>query len=64
MNNLTPTQKAALLSYSRSVLAAVLAVASTGNYAPDDLVKAAVAALVPPLMRWANPRDVAFGRGS
>jgi hypothetical protein len=62
--NLTPTQKAALLSYLRSVLAAVLAVASTGNYAPDDLVKAAVAALLPPLMRWANPRDVAFGRGS
>lgn len=64
MNNLTPTQKAALLSYLRSVLAAVLAVASTGNYAPDDIVKAAVAALLPPLIRWANPRDVAFGRGS
>ena len=64
MNNLTPTQKAALLSYLRSVLAAVLAVASTGNYAPDDLVKAAVAALLPPLIRWANPKDVAFGRGS
>jgi hypothetical protein len=41
----------------------MIAVASTGNYAPDDLVKAAVAALLPPLMRWANPKDAAFGRG-
>jgi hypothetical protein len=62
--NITSSQKAALLSYLRSVLAAVVAVASTGNYAPDDIVKAAVAALLPPLMRWVNPRDVAFGRGS
>jgi hypothetical protein len=61
---LTPTQKAALLSYSRSVLAAVLAVVSTGNYAPDDLAKAAVAAILPPLIRWANPKDMAFGRGA
>jgi hypothetical protein len=62
--NLSESQKAALTSYARSVVAAVIAVASTGNYAPDDLVKAAVAALLPPLMRWANPKDAAFGRGS
>lgn len=60
--NLTVEQKAMLLSYARSVLAAVLAVASTGNYAPDDLLKAAVAAALPPLLRWANPNDTAFGR--
>lgn len=61
---LSASQQAALTSYARSVIAAVIAVASTGNYAPDDLGKAAVAALLPPLMRWANPKDVAFGRGS
>ena len=57
-------QKAALQSYFRSVVAAVVAVAATGNYAPDDLGKAAVAALIPPVLRWANSKDPAFGRGS
>jgi hypothetical protein len=64
MPSLTPQQKAALASYLRSALAAVLAVVATGNYAPDDIGKAAVAALLPPLIRWANPKDGAFGRGS
>ncbi len=64
MPSLTSTQKAALASYLRSVLAAVLAVAATGNYAPDDIGKAAVAAILPPLIRWANPKDTAFGRGA
>jgi hypothetical protein len=64
MPSLTPQQKAALASYLRSALAAVLAVVATGNYAPDDIGKAAVAALLPPLIRWANPKDGAFGRGA
>ena len=64
MPSLTATQKAALASYLRSVLAAVLAVAATGNYAPEDIGKAALAAILPPLMRWANPKDTAFGRGA
>ncbi len=64
MPSLTATQKAALASYLRSVLAAVLAVASTGNYAPEDIAKAALAAVLPPILRWANPKDTAFGRGA
>ncbi len=56
--------KAALQSYARSVVGAVVAVAATGNYAPDDLAKAAVAALIPPVLRWVNSSDPAFGRGS
>jgi hypothetical protein len=64
MMSISKKQKAMLASYGRSVLAAVLAVAATGNYAPDDLVKAALAAVLPPLMRWANPKDTAFGRGA
>lgn len=61
---LSKQQQAALASYARSVIGAVVAVIATGNYSPEDLGKAAVAAMIPPLMRWANPRDKAFGRGS
>ena len=43
--------KAMLSSYLRSAIGAVLAVVSTGNYAPEDLAKAGLAALLPPLMR-------------
>ena len=56
--------KAMIASYARSALAAVLAVAMTGNTNPDDLAKAALAALLPPLLRWANSSDPSFGRGS
>ena len=56
--------KAMVASYARSVLAAILALAMTGNTNPDDLLKAGVAALLPPLLRWANSSDPAFGRGS
>lgn len=56
--------KAMLASYARSVIAAVAAVASTGNTDPQDLGKAAIAALLPVIMRWANPKDPAYGRGN
>ena len=56
--------KAMVASYARSALAAILAVAMTGNTNPEDLLKAGVAALLPPLLRWANSSDLAFGRGS
>jgi len=60
----SPKHLAALQSYARSVVGAVVAVAATGNYAPDDLAKAAVAALIPPVLRWVNSNDPAFGRGA
>jgi hypothetical protein len=56
--------KAMLASYARSAVAAVLAVYSTGATDPMDFVKAAIAALIPPIMRWANPKDPSFGRSS
>ena len=56
--------KAMLASYARSSIAAVVAVYSTGNTDPQDLGKAAVAALLPVIMRWANPKDPAYGRGN
>ena len=48
-------------SYGRSVVGAVLAVYMTGATNPTDYIKAGVAALILPLMRWANPNDAAFG---
>ena len=56
--------KALACSYGRSALAAVLAVYMTGNTDPSDLVKAGIAALLPPLLRWLNPKDQAFGRNT
>ena len=61
---MNPKTKAMISSYLRSAIAAVLAVVSTGNYSPEDLAKAGLAALLPPLMRWANSKDPAFGRDS
>ena len=61
---ITQQQKSAAQSYLRSVVAAVVAVAATGNYAPDYLGKAALAALIPPILRWANSNDPEFGRNS
>jgi len=54
--------KALASSYGRSALSAVLALYMTGNTDPTDLSKAAIAALIPPLLRWLNPKDQAFGR--
>lgn len=61
---MTKQLKALAASYSRTVIAAVLAVYMTGNTSPTDLGKAALAALLPPLMRWANPKDQSFGRSA
>jgi hypothetical protein len=58
MKNLKPIAA----SYARSALSAVLALYMTGNTNPTDLSKAAIAALLPPLLRWLNPKDHAFGR--
>ena len=61
---LSKQQKEAALSYLRSAVAAVVAVVATLDYEPQDLAKAFVAALIPPVLRWINPNDPAFGRGS
>ena len=59
---LSKQQKAAFQSYLRSCMGAVLAVVATGSYMPEDLLKAVLAAALPPLVRWVNPNDPAFGR--
>ena len=45
-------------------MASVSGVYCTGNTDPADLGKAALAALVPVLIRYVNPKDLAFGRGN
>lgn len=51
-------------SYARSFLAAVLTLWLAGENEPRALIAAGVAAIAPPLLRWLNPADPSFGRGS
>ena len=57
-----PKDKAMLASYGRSVVGALIAVYSTGTTDPRDFGKGAIAAIIPPLLRWVNPKDSGFGR--
>ena len=61
---LSKQHQEAVKSYLRSATAAVVAVMATLDYEPVDLAKAFVAALIPPVLRWINPKDTTFGRGS
>lgn len=54
--------KAMLASYTRSLIGALVAVYSTGTTDPRDFAKGAIAAIIPPLMRWVNKKDEGFGR--
>ncbi len=56
--------RALLASYARSFLGAALALYLAGETDPKKLLAAGLAAVVPPLLRWLNPNDAAFGRGS
>ena len=54
--------KAMLASYARSLVGALVAVYSTGTTDPRDYAKGAIAAIIPPVMRWVNKNDKGFGR--
>ena len=56
--------KAMLASYARSLIGALVAVYSTGTVDPRDYAKGAIAAIIPPVMRWVNKNDKGFGRDS
>jgi hypothetical protein len=58
-----PNDKALLASYGRSMLAAVVALAVTGNTDPSALLAAAIGAVCPTALRYFNPKDMKFGRG-
>ena len=64
MLKITTKDKAMIASYARSVLGALIAVYATGTTDPRDYGKGAIAAIIPPLLRWVNPKDPGFGRGS
>ena len=59
-----PSDKALLASYGRSMLAAIIALAVTGNTDPSALLAAAIGAVCPTALRYFNPKDMKFGRGS
>lgn len=57
MNEIKPL----LASWSRSFLAASLALMMNGETDPKKLVWAGLAAVLPAVIRWLNPSDAAFG---
>jgi hypothetical protein len=54
--------KAVLASYGRSVLGAATALYASGVTDPQTLAYSLLGALVPVVLRAANPSDTAFGR--
>ena len=48
-------------SWVRAFLAAVLTLAVSGVTDPKALAYAGVAAILPPVLRWLNPKDDSFG---
>ena len=54
--------KAMLASYARSFIASSLAVYMAGVTDPKAILSAGLAAVVPVLMRWLNPKDTVYGR--
>lgn len=63
---MTKQTQAMLASYARSAIGAALAVylARPNDVTVRDLAAAAIAAIAPPLLRWLNPQDPAFGRSA
>ena len=53
--------KALAASWARSFMAAALALYMAGVTDPKTLAMAGVAAVVPVILRWLNPKDAAFG---
>jgi hypothetical protein len=53
--------KALLASWSRSFVAASLAVYLAGVTDPKAIAGAGLAAVLPVISRWLNPKDSAFG---
>ena len=52
---------AALASYGRAFLSAVIALYMTGNTTPGDLLKGGIAATLPVILKALNPNEASFG---
>lgn len=53
-----------VLSYVRTFAAATLTLYMTGERNWSALWAAGIAAVLPPILRWLDPTDAAFGRGA
>lgn len=53
--------KSILASYARAFLATALALYMAGETDIKKLGMAGLAAILPPLLRWLNPKDSTFG---
>jgi hypothetical protein len=53
--------KAIVASWARSFLAAALSLYMAGVTDPKTLGMAGMAAVVPVILRWLNPKDATFG---
>ena len=53
--------KAVAASWARSFMAAALALYMAGVQDPKTLAMAGVAAVLPVILRWLNPKDNSFG---
>ena len=53
--------KPILASWARSFLAASVALYMAGETDPKTLGMAGIAAVLPVILRWLNPKDTAFG---
>jgi hypothetical protein len=53
--------KALAASWARSFMAAALALYMAGEQDPKTLMLAGIAAVVPVILRWLNPKDHSFG---
>lgn len=56
--------RAIIASYVRVAVATVMTLVLAGETEPKKFVAAVVAATFPPIIRWLNPNDSAYGRGS
>lgn len=61
---MTKADKAMITSYLRCFISGALTLYMAGETNPRALLAAGVGAVIPPLLRWLNPNDKAYGRGS
>ena len=61
---LSDADRALIASWARSFMAAALTSVAAGATDPRDIARAGLFAIIPPIIRWLNPRDQAFGRGA
>ena len=57
------SDKAMLMTYINSAIAAAVALYMSGNTDPNDLLGAAIAAVAPLAIGYVNPKNKAYGLG-